>query len=72
MLKTFEKSYISVSLTNSKYPINATSLLVFGTKIPDDDQKIQLRKLYKIKFFGINFLAILDNFCSENSSLLLK
>ena len=40
MPKTFEKSYISVSLTNSKYPINATSLLVFGTKIPDDDQKI--------------------------------
>ena len=26
---------------------------------------------YKIKFWGINFLAILDNFCSENSSLLL-
>ena len=40
MPKTFEKSYISVSLTNSKYPINATSLLVLGIKIPDDDQKI--------------------------------
>ena len=27
---------------------------------------------YKFKFFGINFLAILDNFCSVNSSLLLN
>ena len=26
---------------------------------------------YKTKFFGINFLVILDNFCSVNSSLLL-
>ena len=27
---------------------------------------------YKINFFGINFLAIFDNFCSVNSSLLLN
>ena len=27
---------------------------------------------FKNKFFGINFLVILDNFCSVNSSLLLK
>jgi len=30
------------------------------------------QKIIKNKFFGINFLVILDNFCSENSSLLLK
>ena len=41
-----DKSDKSVSLknnvnsTNSKYPIKATSLLGFGTKISDDDQKI--------------------------------
>ena len=27
---------------------------------------------YKIKFFGINFLVIVKNFCSEYSSLLLN
>ena len=35
-----ELTIINVNSTNSKYPINATSLLGIGTKITDDDQKI--------------------------------
>ena len=31
---------INLNSTNSKYPINASSMLGFGTKISDDDQKI--------------------------------
>ena len=37
-----------------KYPINATPLLDFGTKITDDGQKIGLRKLQKIINVSIN------------------
>ena len=31
---------IYLNSTNSKYPINASSMLGFGTKISNDDQKI--------------------------------
>jgi hypothetical protein len=57
--------------SNSKYPIKATSLLDFGTKLATMTRKFDSEN-YKIKFWGINFLVILDNFCSVNSSLLLK
>ena len=30
----------NLNSTNSKYPKNASSMLGFGTKISDDDQKI--------------------------------
>ena len=40
------ESIIDVNSMNSKFPINATSLLGLGTKISDDDQKILIKKLY--------------------------
>ena len=41
-----------------------------GTKINDDDQKICSRIFFysKMIFWGINFLVILDNFCSEDKA----
>ena len=40
-VKTFVFSiYNNVSSTNSNYPISASPMLGFGTKISDDDQKI--------------------------------
>ena len=48
------KLYIVNNLNsmNSKYPINASPMLGFGTKISDDDQKILIRKFIFWKFSG--------------------
>ena len=48
------KLYIVNNLNsmNSKYPINASPMLGFGTKISDDDQKILIRKFIFLKFSG--------------------
>ena len=45
--------------------------MVLEQKFPTMTKKFDSEN-YKNKFFGINFLAILDNFCSVNSSLLLN